>query len=54
MVHVASTEISIPCFLVLLFAGENEGVKPHDLSTVHPFGFMNRLAQLGVVFTCVF
>jgi hypothetical protein len=34
MDHVSSTIVTVACFLILLFPGENEGVKPQGLSAV--------------------
>jgi hypothetical protein len=49
VVHVAGAEVAIPRFLVFLFPGESEGVKPHGLSAVYTFGFMCWLVHLTVV-----
>ena len=49
MVHVSRAEVSIPGFLVLLFAGENEGVDRAQNMRLYPFGFMNLLLHQSVV-----
>ncbi len=46
MIHVPRAEVAVAGFLVAFFPGENDGVKPHSLSAVYPFGFICLSVQL--------